>query len=426
MRLILFLCMAPAFCARATESSAEEPINYATSLLNDPIARLQKRIDKGEVKLEHDIEHGYLASVLKNLDIPQSSQMLVFTKTSFQRNLINPYRPRALYFTDNVYIGWVQHGDVVEISSVDPQLGAVFYTLSQKKNERPKFQRQVDNCLQCHESAMTENVPGHVVRSVFPDDDGQPMLQAGTFRVNFESPLKERWGGWYVTGTHGSQRHMGNVFSRERDKPESLNFEAGANVTDLSKIVDVSPYLTKHSDIVALMVMEYQTRTQNLITRCNYLTRLTLRDEKIMNKALERPINFRSDSTIRRIANACDPLLNALLLVDEAPITEQITGTSGFAEEFIKQGPRDSQGRSLRALDLKTRLFRYPCGYVIYSEAFDALPQDAKDYLYKRLWDVLNNKEENDGFPKISSKDRAAIREILLETKQGLPEYWKK
>lgn len=423
VRFMLLLAALSAGSAFAS-SSEEEPIRYATAPVNDPVARLQKKIDSGEAVLESDRENGYLKAVLKALNAPASSQMLVFSKTSFQRSLISPQTPRAIYFGDDVYIGWVQGSDTMEFTAVDPNLGAIFYTLTTKKNEPPKFQRHTDNCLQCHESSMTESVPGHIVRSVFSDGDGQPILTAGTFRINHESPLKERWGGWYVTGKHGAQRHMGNVTAADRDHPEKTDFTAGANATDLKKLFDVSPYLTPHSDIAALMVMEYQTRAHNLITRANYLTRITLRDEQVMNKALNRPADFRSDSTVSRLKNACDPLLKALLFGDEAPITSRIEGTSGFAKDFAAAGPRDKKGRSLRELDLKQRLFRYPCSYLIYSEAFDTLPGDAKDYIYKRLWEILNRKDAKDAFPQLTDADRRAIKEILLATKAGLPDYW--
>ena len=175
-----------------------------------------------------------------------------------------------MYFNDDVYVGWVQNGDVVEISAADPQLGAVFYTLRQEQAERPKIVRDRGQCIVCHASSRTSGVPGHLVRSVYADKSGQPFFGSGTFTTDHRSPFKERWGGWYVTGTHGKQRHMGNVISTDRDRPEDLDMEAGANITDLSDHVNTSPYLSPHSDIVALMVLEHQSRMHNLITRANF------------------------------------------------------------------------------------------------------------------------------------------------------------
>ena len=397
------------------EDSDHPAINYLKSVLNDPIALLQKRIDSGEVKLPYYGRHGYLRSVLNALNIPVSSQMLVFSKTSFQHDLISPDAPRALYFNDNVWIGWVQGGSVLEVVAADPQLGAVFYTLEQQPNAKPKFVRQTHECLQCHSTSMTGSVPGYMMRSVYARADGQPEFRAGTLLTTDQSPLSERWGGWYVTGKHGAMRHMGNVFAHGGEEV-TIDRDKGANVTDLAAFVSTAPYLAKHSDIVALMVAEHQNQVYNLITRANYQTRIALDYDAQLNKDWKRPKDYRSESVTRRIANACEPLLRALLFVGEAPLTDQVTGTSGFAAEFARQGKTDKQGRSLRQFDLKTRLMRYPCSYLIYSDAFQGLPLEAKTVLYRRLWEVLSGKDTGKDFANLSDMDKTAVREILTET----------
>ena len=198
-----------------------EPIRYLEQPLDDEITHLQQRLDAGELKLPFDDQRGYLPALLELLDIPTSSQMLVFSKTSFQLRRINPHRPRALYFNDHAYIGWVQGGDVVEITSVDPQQGAIFYTLAQEETDQPRFIRDKGQCLTCHASSRTKGVPGHLVRSVYTSQSGQPQFGSGTFTTDHRSPFTERWGGWYVSGTHGEMRHMGNVLSLDRNRPES-------------------------------------------------------------------------------------------------------------------------------------------------------------------------------------------------------------
>jgi hypothetical protein len=426
----LLLVIALGATARAQSDSfyEQEPIRYSTPDVNDPVARLQKRLDAGEVELKYDDAHGYLRSVLELLELPVSSQMLVFSKTSFQRDRISPESPRAIYFNDSVYVGSVQLGEVVEVSAVDPQKGAIFYTLAQQRAERPVFRRQTHDCLQCHDSSLSLGVPGHIVRSVYPDMNGQPILSAGTFVTNHNSPLTERWGGWYVTGTHGKQTHMGNVNvprPAHHEPPPKLELTAGANVTDLAGRCAVSPYLSPHSDIVALMVLEHQTHMQNLITRANYQTRLALRDQGAMNRALGRPVDERLDSTMSRVKSVCEPLVKYMLFTEEAPLTDLVTGTSDFAREFAARGPRDSQGRGLREFDLEKRLFRYPLSYLIYSEAFDSLPDLARDYIYRRLWQVLSREDKSDKFGHLNESDRRAIVEIVRETKSELPEYWK-
>ncbi len=386
---------------------------------------MQERIDTGEVALEHEHGLGYARSVLEALNVPISSQALVFSKTSFQLRRISPRTPRAIYFGDDVYVGWVRGGDVMEFSTVDPKLGANFYTLSQDESDRPQFRRHTHTCLQCHGSSMTKGVPGHMVRSVYSNPEGQPILGAGTYRSDHTSPLEERWGGWYVSGKHGSQRHLGNLFVNTVDNPQDIDLDVGANVTDLQARFRTTGYLSEHSDIVALMVMEHQATMHNLITRANFLSRLTMRDAAVMNKMLERPESFCSESTVRRINSAAEPVVRYLLFVDETRLTAPIVGTSSFVDDFAAHGPRDERGRSLRDFDLRTRMFTYPCSYVIYSPAFDQLPETVKTQIYQRLWDVLTGVDTSEEFQHLTSADRQNILDILRETKQELPEYWR-
>ncbi len=400
------------------------PISYTETESHDPIAELRRQLEQGDQTLAYDPRLGYLPALLKALDIEADSQMLVFSKTSFQQRRIAPDRPRALYFNDTVYVGYVKGGDVLEISAVDPQLGAVFYSLEQREQPHPAFVRHTHECLQCHASSLTDSVPGHLVRSVYPDSDGFPLYRGGTFRTDHSSPLAERWGGWYVTGTHGAQRHMGNVTVVDKDEPEQLDREAGANVQELGKRFSHASYLTSHSDIVALMALEHQTRMHNLITSANYTARRALFDQRVINRMLEQPEDQHSPSTLRRVAKAGDRLLKYMLFCDEAPLTDPIAGTSSFAQRFSSQGPQDAQGRSLRQLDLKKRLFKYPCSYLIESEAFAALPPIMKDYVIDRLGKVLTGEDASEDFAHLTDEDRQAIREILTATRPKLVAGW--
>ena len=403
-----------------------EPVRYATDPDDNAVTRLQQALDRGDAKLEYDDATGYLPSVLKALGIPASSQTLVFSKTSLQRERIAPDNPRALYFDDSTYVGWVRGGEVLEIAAADPDLGVVFYTLDQREHgNAPRFVRETDNCLQCHGGSMTRDLPGLVLRSVQCDPNGQPILAAGTARVTHETPLADRWGGWYVTGTHGDQSHKGNVTAKDRDDTGPMDVSKGANVTDLGNRFPAGDYLTPHSDIVALMVLEHQAEGHNLIARANHLTRLALRDQAEMNKATGRPADHRSESTERRIESAGEALVQYLLFSGEAPLTGRVEGTSDFAREFAARGPRDGRGRSLRDFDLERRLFRHPCSYLIYTEAFDGLPGPVKAYVYRRLWQVLTGRDADPEFAHLSESDQEAIYDIIRETKPGLPPYWK-
>ena len=404
-----------------------DPIRYSSAPDDNAVSRLQRRLESGQARLVYDEQFGYLRSLLRELRVPESSQVLVFSKTSLQRNRIGPQTPRALYFGDDVHIGYCRQGTVLEISATDPKLGTVFYSLDQDRAEKPRFVRQNDACLICHASSQNQGFPGHLARSVLPDGEGYPILSAGTYRIDQTSPLKRRWGGWYVTGTSGGQSHLGNLVIRSKRPPsmEEIENKAGVNVTNLNEWFKTAPYLTPHSDIVALMVLEHQAEMHNLITRANFQTQLALYEEAEINKELGRPADYRSETTLSRLRSAGEPLVKYLLFSGETALTDRIRGTSGFAEEFVKRGLRDSRGRSLRDLDLRHRLFAYPCSYLIYSEAFDALPELLKAYVYRRLHEVLTGRDASADFAHLTDADCTAILEILMATKPNLPSSWK-
>jgi len=401
---------------------SEDPIDYRSENLSDPVAILQKRIDRGEAKLEYEPKHGYLKSVLENLAIPVDSQTLVFSKSSFQYKKISPEHPRALYFNDDVYIGQVHEGKVIEVVSFDPMQGAIFYILDERQSDHPVFQRAELDCTQCHVAAGTRGVPGVLLRSLFTTKTGTQATPSQSFITGQESPLSERWGGWYVTGTHGSQTHMGNVIVEDKENPEQIDRAAGANVTDLSRKFDTSTLLSGQSDIVAHLVLAHQTQMHNLITLTNYQTRIALHKAGLPADAKSDSI---SDDVRRQYQKPAEQLVRYLLFADEAPLEGQVKGTSGFTEEFAARGPRDPAGRSLRDFDLRTRIFKYPCSYLIYNEAFDSLPAQAKEYVYHRLFEVLTGRDQSPAFARLNGETRREILEILLATKPSLPTEWR-
>jgi hypothetical protein len=410
---------------RADDDFERAPVHYSKATPNNPVARLQAQLDAGKAQLAFHKDLGYLPAVLKALQVPESSQMLVFSKTSLQRTRISPKSPRALYFSDDMYVGFCQAGQVLEISAVDPTLGAVFYTLDQQEAARPKLVRQTDACLLCHGSSQTKNVPGHVLRSVYPDRSGEAVLSLGSQRVDQTTPISQRWGGWYVTGKHGKQTHLGNHIVKNRADRDAHD-PAGQNVASLKDFLDTSTYLTPHSDIVALMVLEHQAEAHNLIARAGIQGRLALHDQALLNKELGRAPDHPSDTAWRRIKSVGDPLVRYLLFSGEAKLTDKIEGTSSFAADFAKAGPRDAKGRSLRDFDLERRLFKYPCSYLIYSESFAQLPPPVKEHVYQEMYDVLTDRHYGGGFGHLDAGDRQAILEILRDTKKDLPNYWRK
>ena len=257
------------------------------------------------------------------------------------------------------------------------------------------------------------------------DRQGNPLLSSGSFRTDHTSPLAERWGGWYVTGTSGRQMHLGNMISQGSKDPRRVDNADGVNVVDLKDRLTIVLYPTPHSDIVALMVLEHQVGMLNRLARAGMETRMALHYEREMNKALGRPADEQSESARSRIRSVGEAVVQYMLFGGETPLTGRIEGTSSFASDFASAGPRDSKGRSLRDFDLNTRLFRYPCSYLIYSRAFDSLPDEVKDHVYRRLWETLGGRGTGKDDPRLTAEDRQAIVEILRETKPGLPDYWK-
>ena len=419
------LTIALSIAALAADSFEEDPIRYGANSGNNAVTTVQSALDSNTTALAFDAKFGRLPSVLEHLKVPRESQVLVFSKTSLQIQHISPGNPRAIYFNDDTYVGSVPNGDLIEVSTADPQLGAMFYTVSQRQTERAGFVRQTDNCLQCHGSSLTHSIPGHLVRSVFADENGYPILKAGTHLTDQSSPWAERWGGWYVTGTHGDARHMGNVFAVETENDASVDREAGANLATLNARVDTERYLTAHSDIVALAVLAHQVDVHNLITEANFATRAAQYRQAAVDEILKRDPNTPSESTLHVVKSAGDKLIESLLFANEAKLTGPIRGTSGFAEIFSAQGPQDPQGRSLRDFDLQTHMFKYPLSYLIYSKSFDGLPELMKKYVYQSLWDHLTGRVESRFNAHLSADTRTAILQIVMETKENLPEYWK-
>jgi len=240
-----------------------------------------------------------------------------------------------------------------------------------------------------------------------------PLSRANSFFTDHRSPLEERWGGWYVTGTHGTSRHMGNQVSL--DDVGTLDAEAGANVTDLKRFLNPTVHLTPHSDLVALMVLEHQVRIANLITRVGWETRLALADHESLTR-LGEPAGEWSESTRRRIERPAEVLVRSLFMLDEHALAAPVKGTSGFAEQYSARGPHDKQQRSFYELDLKGRLYRYRFSPLIYSEQFAGLPREVRNYIYRRLQDVLTGRDRSPDFATVTNDERAAILGILRDT----------
>ena len=368
-------------------------IAYSTAAVTDRVAVLDQRLRSGEARLAFDPHGGgYLKSVLEALQVPVESQMLAFAETSLQASKIRRENPRAVYFNDTVSVAWIRGADLLELAAQDPRQGVVFYTIPQSAAATPRLERN-DTCLACHLSWDTLAVPGYVLQTVFPRSSDREYANGGF--VDHRMPVDERWGGWFVTGSQVPPRHMGNQPTLQ----PKLRTGPAQKLATVQGEIDLAQYLTPHSDVTALLVFDHQVHAANLLTRLNWEARAGTPD---------------------RVEEAANELADYLLFVDEAPIHGQVAGTSGFAAVFTARGPKDSKGRSLRDLKLEGRLMQYPLSYMIYTPTFDALPTAARARVQARLADVLTGKDTHPRYTHLTPALRAAITEILRETKPGL------
>lgn len=385
-------------------------IQYSSRPTHDAIDRLNQRVQTGEIQLAFDASpSGYLKSILAALEISPSSQVLVFSENSLQRAHINKGRPRAVYFNDTTAVGFAQGAETMEAAVLDPAQGVHFYSIAQKREAKPQFVRRNNDCLECHLTAETYGIPGVFTMSVLPLSDN-PNEYAQGWAADHRTPIEDRWGGWYVTGTQVPRRHLGNVPVLHVPK-SYVRADAAPVLQTGSAAFNTSAYPTPHSDIVALLVLNHQTHMMNLLTRLGWTSRIAAHEGQ------------KSGPWRQHASDLVQELVDYMLLVDEAPFPSPIRGSSGFAKEFAAKGPRDRKGRSLRDLELTQRLFRHPCSYMIYTEAFDALPADTKSAVYQRMWDVLSGKATDKVYARLSQADRRAIVEILRDTKKDLPNY---
>jgi hypothetical protein len=359
VRRILILLLSARCCAQSYADNIPPSREYFEAPTDDAVTRL------GKPKLDFRSDgFGYLPSLLEKLGIGIDSQALVFAKDSFQAEKVSPRNPRAIYFNDEVAVGFVPGGKGIEVAAVDPKQGVIFYTLDRDEAGEPRFVRQ-QVCLKCHQGPSTEGVPGIFIGSVFPNSLGTPARE-GAIVTDHRTAFGDRWGGWYVNAARGEQPDRANSVASDPAEPTTLEI--------LSTRFTPAKYLSPSSDIVALMTLEHQTQMTNLLTRLAW--------EK-------NPIRLDSD---------IEATVRYMVFADEAPLREPIEGVSSFTKTFPLRGPRDAAGRSLRDFDLRTRLFRYPLSYMIYSRAFDALPDSIRERLYRRIHEALASEGRQDAW----------------------------
>jgi len=399
------LTLAPAVQAQFRYDSEYPVIGYGKTAPQDRFSQTMQELAESGTTLPHDADgRGYLDAVLQALDIDPSSQVLVWSKTSLKQRFIQPSNPRSLFFNDEVYVGFVPGSSTLEIGAMDPVLGPVFFDFAQNPEAPQPFKQETTRCLRCHDTySMTGGgVPRFMLQSVLAGTDGSIVSHEISEVTDTSTPFSLRFGGWYVTGTHGEMQSMANYIINSGSMISTPDFTQTGNKTTLDEYVNLDAYLRPTSDIVALLVLEHQVEVQNAITRLNYDSRMLL-DKNPQAGAAEL------DPLVR-------PLLDSLFMAHEAPLTDKVEGTSGFREYFEQQGPRDAEGRSLRELDLESRTFRLPLSYLIYSDAIKALPDPVRTRLFAQVRAVLQQENAAVDYPHLNADQRSAIVAILQET----------
>jgi hypothetical protein len=380
-------------------------IAYEERAPRDRVARLRDAVASGRLELTADAATGYLRPVLKALDISETSQLLVFSKTGLQREFTGPANPRALYFNSSVVVGYIPGAPSLEIAAHDPQQGVMFYTLDQRApSPAPAVVRRT-NCLTCHVSVSTLEVPGFIVRSNMVDGTAQVMPELGSFTVDHRTPHTERWGGWFVTGQatappYGPLGHLGNITVSTHPTSGASIFSNQVFIEWMNRPSD-GRYPSSESDLGALLAFDHQARGLNLITRLNWEARVAGAGSALAGGPLEARVN---------------ELAEYLLFVGEAPLAFEVTPRAGFAEAVAAWAPADSRGRSCAQMDLTKRLSRYSCSYLLYSEAFASLPQEVRRAVYRRMFAILDGKVPAGSAAQFPPAERQVTSSVLRET----------
>ena len=411
--------------AQQVEPFEEPPINYSATPTNDRATAISAKFQSRAMEIRSMPAKKRLQWLLAELGVPVESQIFVFSKTSLQRELINPEAPRVLYFSDEAYIGWSPTG-AFEVAVFDAKLGATFYVFEPHATKEEPLLARSGDCLLCH--SRHEHTPSLRTRSVFPDANGEPLSGSGSSNIAPSTPLAERWGGWYVTGTKAPFEHRGNLTGKKIDDFEGPAAQPTRNLLSLEGVVDTRRYLLKTSDVVPLLMHDHQVHVHNVLSKANQDARIALHRWPAMREILGLPKDAPPQGSCLVVFDSqAEKVLDALLCRDEAAWPAGgIQGDGVFAPAYAKTRKPDAKGRSLRDLDLQTRLFRYRCSPLIYSESFATLPKELHDIILLRLSSGLRAFPPSPSFGHLPDDERAAIHEILSATLPNLPVGWGK
>ena len=423
--IVLIGPLTPSASAQQVEPFEEPPINYSATPTNDRATAISAKFQSRAMEIRSMPAKKRLQWLLDELGVPVESQIFVFSKTSLQRELINPETPRVLYFSDEAYLGWSPTG-AFEVAVFDAKLGATFYVFEPHATKEEPLLARSGDCLLCH--SRHEHTPSLRTRSVFPDANGEPLSGSGSSNIAPSTPLAERWGGWYVTGTKAPFEHRGNLTGKKIDDFEGPSAQPTRNLLSLEGVVDTRRYLLKTSDVVPLLMHDHQVHVHNVLSTANQDARIALHRWPAMREILGLPKDAPPQgSCVVVFDSQAEKVIDALLCRDEAAWPAGgIQGDGVFAPAYAKSRKPDPKGRSLRDLDLRTRLFRYRCSPLIYSESFATLPKELHDIILLRLSSGLRAFPPSPSFGHLPDDERAAIHEILSATLPNLPAGWGK
>lgn len=411
---LLFLLILSA--ARAAETKPSRvidfkaaPHSYLDAQPKDRFAQLQAKAQKGEVAIDTSSDKAFLSSLLAALNVPASSQLLVFSASSLQSEIINPRNPRALYFNEDTYVGWVP-GGLIEIIAADPEMGPMFYVFDRLRpgGPVPNVQRST-KCMNCHAGSATRRLPGLIAESLLVSRAGSSLETYRRDVQGHQIPLEDRFGGWHLTGEHHLANHKANVMGASQGgKIQKTEVPPG-------RFSDLGLHLLPTSDILPHLIHEHQIGFENRLVYALYtLRQLKSEDKGLLSAASKAEIEERAQELARYIVFA-----------DEAKFPSQgIVGDPAYTTDFLRDRKVTKAGLSLKDLDMKTRIFKHRCSFMLYTDTWKETPRELKDRVYFHMASYLRDQPDAQ-HAHLAPAERRAIRDILKETMTDLPAWWR-
>jgi hypothetical protein len=387
----------------------EAPHSYFEHRPQDRLARLHQDIAAGKASVDTSDEQTFLKTLMEALDVPVSSQILVFSATSLQSEIINPRNPRALYFNDDTYVGWVPGGRV-EVAAIDPEMGPMFYVYERFRPGQVPVPERSTRCFACHAGSATKYVPGLIAESVLVSMAGSSLETYRHDEQGHQIPLEKRFGGWLLTGAHNLSKHQGNAAGRS-EAGKLTRFDASPGVFS-----DLGKHLLPSSDILPHLVHEHQMGFENRLFQATYL----LRQRKHENSGrLSQEAEKELDALAAEFARY-------VLFADEAPLPSRgIQGDPAFIEDFQRNRRPSRSGDSLKDFDLRTRIFKFRCSFMLHTDSWTRAPEWWRDRVYFHMALGLRESGTPPELSHLPVSERLAIRSILKETMDNLPAWWR-